>query len=217
MLGKYPSAWRPVIRMDRGPLPPTQKGGPPGRWGVGNRVASFRFQKRPSKVTGSPRHNRRQISIPSVMRPARCSKSASAASNSWRIRSLRVPNPTPRMSRPWAIRSRVAALCASSTGLRNGASSTAVPSSTRRVRAATAASRVNGSKRGRASSESPAQTESNPAASARSAKSSMGVTAKSPARIASRVGSSRPIVMGSLGWLFGGDWRRRRIAPRLRP
>src|SRR5882672_8533005 len=63
---------------------------------------------------------------------------------------------------------------------------------TRRVRAATAAIKVSGSWRGRAISESPIQTESKPAASARSAMASSDAVSGCPDMTASRVGSSTP-------------------------
>jgi class 3 adenylate cyclase len=72
-------------------------------------------------------------------------------------------------TRPSAMRSSVPTTRARTTGGRSAGRSTAVPRRTRRVRAATAASRVSGSCRGRAVSESPIHTESKPAASARSA------------------------------------------------
>src|SRR5207248_3336167 len=69
---------------------------------------------------------------------------------------------------------------------------TPVPRRTRRVRAATAASRVSGSCRGRAVSESPTHTESKPAASTRSAMASIEAVSGRPDMTASRVGSSTP-------------------------
>jgi hypothetical protein len=57
-------------------------------------------------------------------------------------------------------------MCAPIGGCRIVAVSAAVPIVTRRVTAATADSTVNGSKRGRAVSESPVHNESNPASSA---------------------------------------------------
>ena len=67
-----------------------------------------------------------------------------------------------------------------------------MPRRTRRVRAATAASSVSGSWRGLAMSESPIQTESKPAASARSAMASIGPVSGRPDITASRVGSKTP-------------------------
>ena len=63
---------------------------------------------------------------------------------------------------------------------------------TRRVRAAIAAIRVSGSCRGFAVIESPIHTESNPAASARSAIASSGPVSGRPDMMASRVGMSTP-------------------------
>src|SRR2546428_7134999 len=62
----------------------------------------------------------------------------------------------------------------------------------RRVRAATADISVSGSWRGRAVSESPIQTESKPAASARSAIASSGPVSERPDITTSRVGISTP-------------------------
>ena len=70
-----------------------------------------------------------------------------------------------------------------------------MPISTRRTRLATAASSVNGSWRGRARSESPAQTKSKPRRSARSANSSSGAACGCPAMMRSRVGSKYPMRM----------------------
>ena len=58
------------------------------------------------------------------------------------------------------MRSSVATACASEMGCLNSGSRTAVPSVTRVVAPATAASRVSGSPRGRANNESPTHTES---------------------------------------------------------
>ena len=99
---------------------------------------------------------------------------------SWRRR------PPPHMRLGW---------CARRTGLRSAGSRTAVPISTRCTRLATAASNVNGSWRGRARSESPAQTESKPRRSARSANSSSGAACGCPAITRSRVGSKYPMRM----------------------
>ena len=90
------------------------------------------------------------------------------------------------------MRSSVPTTCASTTGLRSAGNSTPVPSRTRRVRAAIAAMSVSGSCRGRAVIESPIQTESNPAASARSAMVSNGAVCGRPDMIASRVGIRTP-------------------------
>jgi hypothetical protein len=60
------------------------------------------------------------------------------------------------------MRSSVATAWASNSGLRSAAIKTAVPTVMRLVRAATAASIVSGSKRGRLNRESPIQTESKP-------------------------------------------------------
>ena len=67
-----------------------------------------------------------------------------------------------------------------------------MPRRTRRVRPATAAISVSGSWRGRAISESPIQTESKPAASARSAIVRSGAVSGRPDMTASRVGISTP-------------------------
>ena len=61
------------------------------------------------------------------------------------------------------------------------------------VRAATAASKVSGSCRGRASSESPTQIESKPRFSALSASASSGAAAGRPSMTRSRVGSRYPM------------------------
>jgi hypothetical protein len=66
------------------------------------------------------------------------------------------------------------------------------PPHARRVRAVTAASSVSGSWGGRAVRESPTQTESKPAASARSAMASIGAVSGKPDLTASRVGSRTP-------------------------
>ena len=79
--------------------------------------------------------------------------------------------------------------------MRSAGSRTAVPTSTRRTRLATAASNVNGSWRGRARSESPAQTESKPRRSTRSANSSSDDACGCPTMMRSRVGSKYPIRM----------------------
>ena len=100
--------------------------------------------------------------------------------------------PTPRIVRPSATRSSVPTTCASTTGLRSAGSSTAVPTLTRFVRAATAASSVSGSWRGRAVIESPIHTESKPALSARSAIASSGPLSGRLDMIASRVGINTP-------------------------
>src|SRR5438874_1098767 len=100
--------------------------------------------------------------------------------------------PTPRITRPSATRSSVPTTCASTTGWRSAGSNTAVPSLTRRVRAATAASSVRGSWRGRAMSESPIHTASKPARSPRSAISSSGAVWGRPDMTDSRVGNNRP-------------------------
>ncbi len=94
------------------------------------------------------------------MRPTRFSNGTPQAVNSERMFGTSLAMPTPRMKRPSLIWSRVAMPCASTTGLRNAGSKTAVPSSARRVRAATAESKVSGSCRGRARIESPTQIES---------------------------------------------------------
>ena len=89
------------------------------------------------------------------MRPTRFSNGTPQAANSARMFGTSRAMPTPRMNRPSDTWSSVATWCASSTGLRSAGSSTAVPSATRGTRPATPASRVSGSCRGRASTESP--------------------------------------------------------------
>ena len=140
-------------------MPPIQIGGPPGRCGTGPSVACSTTH-RPFHETGLPVHSSRQSRSPSSMRPTRFSNGTPQATNSARMFGTSLAMPTPRMKRPSLIWSKVAMPCASTTGLRSAGSNTAVPSSTRRVRAATADSRVSGSCRGRARIESPTQIES---------------------------------------------------------
>src|SRR5438094_1598024 len=122
----------------------------------------------------------------------RRSNGTPAAANSLRMDGLSAAKPTPRMIRPSAARSSVPTTWASTTGLRSAGRSTPVPRRTRRVRPATAAISVSGSWRGRAISESPIQTESKPAASARSAIARSGAVSGRPDMTASRVGISTP-------------------------
>src|SRR5512145_2754293 len=195
------STWGPVgnhasklaaSRRAVGPLPPIQMGGPPARCGLGSIVTSSSVKCLPLKLTWSRLHSARQISSVSRNRPTRRSHGTPAAANSRRIGGVSAAMPMPRMMRPSATRSSVPTTWASTTGLRSAGSSTPVPSRTRRVRAATAASSVSGSWRGRAVSESPIHTESKPAASARSAMASSGAVSGRPDMIASRVGSRTP-------------------------
>ncbi len=116
--------------------------------------------QRPAQLTGSPVHSALQRRSPSIIRPTRFSNGTPADWNSARIFGTSVAMPTPRMKRPSLTWSSVATSCARRKGLRSAGSSTAVPSSTFFVRPATAASSVIGSWRGRASRESPTQTES---------------------------------------------------------
>ena len=75
-------------------------------------------------------------------------------------------------------------------GLRSTGRSTAVPSVTLGARMAMAASSVRASCRGRATSESPTQTESNPRSSALAARSKRGAASGRPVMMYSRVGST---------------------------
>ena len=111
----------------------------------------------------------------SEKRPARVSGATPAAIQSCRWSSLNAPpTPAPMTMRPPETMSAVAMLCASGTGGRIAGSSTAVPMRTREVRAAMADIAVTGSSRGFETRLSPTQTESSPAASARSARFSIG-------------------------------------------
>ena len=105
------------------------------------------------------------------------------------------PTPTPNCNRPPEIRSTVPTICASNTGWRSAISITAVPSRTRDVRAAMAASVVMASSRGLAVRLSPTHTESRPASSAHVAifntdSASVGLSSSSSRP---RVGSKQPI------------------------
>src|SRR6266851_1502771 len=173
-------------------MPPIQIGGPPGRWGAGPSVALSTIQ-RPFQLTGLPVHSARARRSPSSMRPTRFSNGTPQATNSARILATSLAMPTPRMKRPSLIWSRVAMPCAKTTGLRSAGSSTAVPSSARLVRAATADNRVSGSCRGRARIESPTQIESYPRSSARSASANSAAASGRPSMTCSRVGSRYPI------------------------
>src|SRR5499433_1279621 len=183
---------RAASRSAVGPLPPIQMGGPPRRCGFGSMVTSSREKCLPWKLTWSRLHSAWQISRSSRRRPTRRSKGTPTCWNSLRMFGTSPAMPTPRMTRPSAMRSRVATTWARTTGLRSAGSSTAVPRRTRFVRAATAARRVSGSWRGRAVMESPIHTESKPRASARSAMERRGPVSWRPDITASRVGMSRP-------------------------
>ncbi len=76
------------------------------------------------------------------MRPTRPSNGTPAAANSALMLGTSLAMPAPSTSRPSLIRSSVASWCAKTTGLRNAGKKTAVPSVTRCVRAAAAASKV---------------------------------------------------------------------------
>ena len=91
------------------------------------------------------------------------------------------------------MRSRVATACARLRGWRSSGSKTAVARCTWAVAAAMALRSVSGSARGRASSESPAQTESKPARSAALAMSIRMVTSPSAHSTVSCNGSNSPI------------------------
>ena len=112
------------------------------------------------------------------------------------------PGPIPKMTRPSARRSSVATACAIEMGCRSSGKRTAVPSATFFVAPARAASRVNGSPRGRASSESPTQTESYPEASARRAASMTNERSLSLHRSTSREGRRRPVPGACFAVLF---------------
>ena len=190
-VGIQPSNQRAARRRAAGTVPPPQTGGPPLRCGTNSRQSPASVQ-RPFQSTGRPRHSARHRRRLSTMRPARFSNGTPAAANSARTLAASLAMPTPRIRRPSAMRSTVAAWCARRTGWRSAGSRIAVPTAARRVSAATAASSVNGSCRGRASSESPTHSESYPSASARSASASSGAAAWLPATTRSRVGSSTP-------------------------
>ena len=124
---------------------PHRPGGPPGCCAFGSTVASSIVKCLPLKLTWSRLHSARQISMVSSTRPTRRSNGTPTAANSLRMAGPSVAMPMPRITRPSERRSRVPTMWASTTGWRSAGSSTAVPSFTRRVRAATAASSVRGS------------------------------------------------------------------------
>ena len=135
--------------------------------------------------------------IISSRRLARRVGSTPALRHSWRWSSLKAPpTPTARTVRPSATRSTVATAWASSTGCRRAARSTAVPSRTRRVRAASAASAVTGSGLGFAVRLSPSHMESRPACSAVSAIDSVSAmfVGRWPPMTRLRVGRRMPIL-----------------------
>ncbi len=99
------------------------------------------------------------------------------------------PPPIPAISRPSDSRSSVASWCASRIGWRSAGSSTAVPSATRSVASATAASNSSRSARGLVTGLSPAHTESNPSRSARRACATSRPGSCSPRTAWSRVGN----------------------------
>ncbi len=172
----------------RGPVPPTQIGGPPGRNGRG-------CSSRPGS---SFRHNRRARSTALTMALTLRSLATPSAFSSACVPGSSAPGPMPTIIRPLAIRSRVASECARERGLRRSGSRTAVPSETRVVAPATPARRVRGSPRGRASRESPAHTESKPAFSACRAASIRKARSLSAHSRASRDGSRSPVSCGCI-------------------
>jgi hypothetical protein len=95
------------------------------------------------------------------------------------------------VSRPPETWCSEASACAACTGRRNAGSSVAVPSVTRSVTAAAAASTVSGSRIGR-SSVSPAQTEAKPSSSARCAKAISARGSASPPHRPMPVGRTTP-------------------------
>ncbi len=177
----------------RGPVPPTQIGGPPGRNGRGcspRSGSSFRHKRRARSTALTMALTRRSLGTPSAFSSA-CVPGSSA------------PGPIPTTTRPLAMRSRVASECAREIGFRSNGSRTAVPSETRVVAPATPARRVMGSPRGRARSESPAHTESKPASSACRAASIRKARSPSAHSRASRDGSRSPVSCGCMsGYRF---------------
>ena len=158
-LGNQPSNHLPTRSRLAGVLPPIHIGGPPGP--IRRRrqhAAAAPASARPSPPARRSTAHGTVAGPPSCARRA-CRTARQQAANSARMFGTSRAMPTPRMKRPSDTWSSVATWCASSTGLRSAGSSTAVPSSTRGTRPATPASNVSGSCRGRASSESPTQTE----------------------------------------------------------
>jgi hypothetical protein len=158
-------------------------GGPAARIGRGFKSTSG----------SSCRHKRLQRSTVVSMSPTRRSLATPSALSSACVPGSSAPGPIPKMTRPSARRSSVATACAIEIGCRSSGKRTAVPMATRLVAPATAASMVNGSPRGRASSESPTQTESYPEASARRAASMTNARSLSLHSSTSRDGSRRPV------------------------
>jgi len=176
----------------RGPPPPNQMGGPAVRIGRG-------FKSMPGS---SFRHKRLQRSTAVSMSPTRRSLGTPNAFSSACVPGSSAPGPIPKMTRPSARRSSVATACAIEMGFRSSGKRTAVPSATRFVAPATAASRVSGSPRGRASSESPTQTESYPELSAPRAASMTNARSLCFQRRTSRDGSRRPVPGACFAVLF---------------
>ena len=122
----------------------------------------------PTWLCGSPPPRPLEISTISSKRLARRFGSTPAAAHSPRCSSLKAPpTPAPMTKRPLEIKSTVAIVCAIKTGWRSAGNSTAVPSLTRLVRAASAPKVASGSSLGLATKLSPTQTESKPASSTR--------------------------------------------------
>ena len=168
------------------------------------------------------RHKRLQRSTAVSMSPTRRSLGTPNAFSSACVPGSSAPGPIPKMTRPSARRSSVATACAIEMGCRSSGKRTAVPSATRFVAPATAASRVNGSPRGRASRESPTQTESYPEFSARRAASMTNARSLSLHRRTSRDGSRRPVPGGCFAVLFrpfiiAASWIRGTLDPASAP
>ena len=127
-----------------------------GRVGGGERLTSAKDENRPSYVTGPQAQSLRTISIASSVRAARSARGTPIAVDSG---SASMPSPKAGSSLPSERASTVASSLASSTGFRAGATRTLVPSSSRVVRAATAASVTSGAGP-RSVAESDSQIES---------------------------------------------------------
>ncbi len=127
--------------------PASQIAGPSDRTGRGAIMTSRKAKWRPSYDIASPDHKSRIASMHSCMRPTRWLKSTPMAVNWASVAGLENPAPIPATRRPSEMRSSVANCCASGIGWRSAGSSTAVPTVTRSVRAATAARSVSGSAR----------------------------------------------------------------------
>lgn len=153
----------------------SQTGGPAGCAVDGNRPSPSALKCRPV-CSVAPRQAARHRATVSSSRPARPANGTPTATNSSSVCGTGKPAPTPRVSRPALAWSRLAVIAAPISGCRRAAVMAAVPTRTREVAVATAASTTNGSSRDRAYSESPVQSDAKPSSSACWAKSMMGAT-----------------------------------------